>query len=939
MKTINDTSIEIMRTLFALDEVKSTPVMINCAEQLSEGARPTLVNTVALNDPQNNMKITIKNKDGVFGLTSIGAATFKSEIIRSNNSVLTRWMKANGFTGMDVIQVDHSFDKKDEKNQELYNFFKEMLYGRFHTNFGNGRTFIAVWTSASGERTCTTTFMSKGLAARFIPWYTMNLPIMQGMPLEKGGIYLAQCTSSTHSWKSAFGNVVPYPNHIVLCNDVESTRLQQVVNYVNSGEVEYNKTIDVTETNSDGLILIPINWNGDKAVPLASLRAPGVKGLGVPFDRGAYKAVAEKLGIEPMVVDLWGNKHHIDDVDLILFKSSFKWSKVLSTEEQFKNYLDLLTEYGHKVYVCKEQHLRKRPLPYQQNQVAEPSAEDESKLVDYAVTRINKENTVHGAIGLLETAAERNVARLMPEFLLEGTNMENINVKHRSHMRQCLTGVVPNLITYPFAVPDMVNVCMHIMGVADKFCKFLPAGTVTFDNDECPFGKDLIVTRNPAPGMNVLKMHNVRITGVAKGFFITSALYFNSQDLSMRTLSMDFDGDTVGTACLENPIAQAYWNGLETAKKAHGYNCVYFENASPKTPYSRKAMLDKILDAQPSEVGLVIYSLTKIRDAHYNKGQATLMEAYATQCIDAAKNGVNADVQATMDACHVIMENAQKYHVASPMHIFFKKVLPATPEVADLERVTDAVMPKYTNGTPKYCARNTYIGRYVNSIRRNCSWNLQPEMWADKDGNKIPAWVDGRDASTNPSWKKFCVKAPTNVTNLYKWSDLRSFNNSVFGQVVNEITALLADCKDRSELKDMLSKVIPMRIEEMIQYARKTKANAENFDVQDLVSALVMALYGNSFSKLLTEKKSMLRTISDAKKVFWMMFGDIVFQNVVTNVIDDVKANDSLQIPEDLELNAISTADADDGWDDSYLANISESMIPEESDDEGSFIM
>jgi len=907
------------------------PVHVRCGEKADKQSDVVMLLPDGLEDPQNNVKITLSRDPGFFEVKTNNPnnATFKSEIIRSNNSVLTRWMADNGYTGLDVIQIDHSFDKKNPGNKNLLEFFRKMLYWRFKTNLGGDRIYVAVWTSASGERTCTTTFMNLEMAKKFLPWYTMDMDIMRRMPLQKAGVYLAQCTSATHGWEVTFGNKVKYPDmkKAVCALDVESVRKSQIVNYVHDGKIEWKKLMDVIETNSDGIVIMFVDWDEKTMLKVVSVRAPGVKGALVFVDRGSYIEAAKRVGKKPVVIDIWGKEHDVRDVDIVFMKSSFKWIKAIDTEELFHEYLERLEQYGHQLYVCKEQHLRKRPLPYQQNQVAEPSAEDEKTLVDYAVNYVNKENSVAGAIKLLDSKAERYVASMMPEYLKEGTVRENINVRHRVHMRDCLTGKIPDLITYPFALPDMVNVCMHLMGVEDKF--MLKPGCVTFNNKDVPYGSHLFVTRNPAPGMNVLEMVNVEIKGLARGFFITEALYFNSQDLAMRTLSMDFDGDTVGVACLDNPIAKAFWDGIAAAKANHNYHCVYFDNASQKTPYSRDAMLNSILLAESSEVGLVIYTLTKVRDYRYDAVAATLLEAYSTQCIDAAKNGENQDVQLTKQRCHTIMEDAQKKCIAAPMHIFFKKELPPVTEVDDLEKSVLACMPKYKDGTPKYRSRANYIGRYVHNVRYSCSWNLEFDKW------NIPDWVDSRKKDADPSWKKFCRKSPVNVPNLLLFTDMKTFNASQFGQVVNEIKKEMANSDRHMAIKNVRD-LIPMRIEELVNYARANKKGAENFDEQDLLSALVMALYGRDFSSLLSKAKTMLRPISDAKKVFWMMFGGMVTKNVRDNLKGQVDIEIEAE-PVEEEQPEIAIEEAYDAGFEEWVASRTAADIPDCSDDEDSF--
>lgn len=118
--------------------------------------------------------------------------------------------------------------------------------------------------------------------------------------------------------------------------------------------VEKRMDIEVTEFDGEGLIsprmameIDPTRENGHLHHSF-QIRLPYIKGVVHEVD---FRSLYYDLGVH-MIVDIWGNWHSIEDVDMILTKSMFKgFGWMTENGLRWAEYLFRCRKYGHALYI------------------------------------------------------------------------------------------------------------------------------------------------------------------------------------------------------------------------------------------------------------------------------------------------------------------------------------------------------------------------------------------------------------------------------------------------------------------------------------------------------------------------------------------------------------------------------------------------------------
>lgn len=118
--------------------------------------------------------------------------------------------------------------------------------------------------------------------------------------------------------------------------------------------VEKTDTIEVTEFDGEGLIskelaeLIDNEYCGRHIHTSFQIRMPYIKGVVHEVD---FKSLFAELDV-PCVIDVWGHRQDIRDVDLILTKSMFKgFGWMTENGLSFSEYLSRCSKYRHALYI------------------------------------------------------------------------------------------------------------------------------------------------------------------------------------------------------------------------------------------------------------------------------------------------------------------------------------------------------------------------------------------------------------------------------------------------------------------------------------------------------------------------------------------------------------------------------------------------------------
>ena len=130
-----------------------------------------------------------------------------------------------------------------------------------------------------------------------------------------------------------------------------------------------NDVVEVKEFDGEGLIskelAARLNAGEKTAHHSFQIRLPYIKGVVHEVD---YKDLFARLGMKT-VTDLWGQKHSLSDVDMILTPSMFKGLKWMQQNGlTWGTYLDRCHQYGHALYISgKDRPTREKiiPLNYQ----------------------------------------------------------------------------------------------------------------------------------------------------------------------------------------------------------------------------------------------------------------------------------------------------------------------------------------------------------------------------------------------------------------------------------------------------------------------------------------------------------------------------------------------------------------------------------------------
>ena len=848
---------------------------------------------------------------------------FDLSCARQGQSAGTDWMQANGLTNQ-FVKVMHDLGDLGEEQREklLGEIFREGIVldvdkeKVVYKTLGQG---------ASNARKAETMFAAEGFEEKFVPWYCCGLQdlIMGGSKLEKYWVYMMQAFSSSSLWVNSFPSelkkYMPEPDldKIGVFKDLDLSHGNKKLKIIEGTLAQVKKQL-LEEKDSDGLILIIIHDTNlseeerrelqklinEYVIQAFSIRAPGVKGLAVPVLESTLRQVITSGKTAP---DIYGVEHDLSNLDMVWFKSSFKWSSAIDTKEKFEMYKAGFRANGHSIRVCKQNHPNAwRRLPAQQMQAILPNKEESEYLRSLALNPMLSHFTLDGLTDMIGNVWQRKVAKLYPRFLDEYTLKNSLQTKHITMVKQAMEGCLPNVLRYTFCAPDMLAIACHIGGLPIR--AIIKEGEVSVDlqytegagknkvrKQLTPYGYDTIITRNPTPGLGIAVLKNVQIPEKYRGLFLGNTCFISVLGQEMRMLSMDYDGDTVGVMSTYWKYAKYYASALARAKETLNYLCVYFESASDKKKYSRDAYNDSLIQEQASAVGLVIDAITRLIDimmerAHVGKkfdqkqlDDFAILEAAATLIIDAAKNGTDEMVRQTVEYSKDLIKKLQKSQ--RPMHTFWKKEV-KTEDLDkrdyDIARTCRDLMPFSINGTPRFIRRDNWMGEYVAGIQNSVKGKLPIEDWI-KDGTIDGRWVYGTERGKDifRSKNMFFSNWNKQLPSLFSYGSVvyedgkTDWSKTVFGRIIDEYLTLREELKSDKLLKAVVE-------EKSIEWKARirTEGLLNGLTYDETLTALIHACYMHGEN--VTETQAII--YSNAKDVLWMLFGQYIYNNVVRNL-------------------------------------------------------
>lgn len=228
-------------------------------------------------------------------------------------------------------------------------------------DFGNGQhRYVAFERSASMSRKCRISFIREDFFER------VSERIMLGMSIENcqlAKLYAYNGLMLTSGFRIDDMSIWDEKRVVIVGNPVSPVYEVNVITAEDDGSDDavrkYNRVqektdIEVLEFDGEGLISKEYSGKIDKAFcgehihTSFQIRMPYIKGVVHEVD---FKEMFAELDV-PIIVDIWGDKHNIEDVDLILTESMFKglaWIK--ENNLAFAQFLERCKDYNHALYI------------------------------------------------------------------------------------------------------------------------------------------------------------------------------------------------------------------------------------------------------------------------------------------------------------------------------------------------------------------------------------------------------------------------------------------------------------------------------------------------------------------------------------------------------------------------------------------------------------
>ena len=557
----------------------------------------------------------------------------------------------------------------------------------------NGVLYRPFFAGSSDIRKSTSGWIDESILPIMGKWAMCGLKTTDlNVAVNKYMAYIGLLMSATRSFQSVYGTTLDIRRVCVVPDhEVEVTG---VFDYVEGNDVyeDVKRTIKINAF--DGAALIMPEVTGNKA---STLRGPWIKACAFPFD---FRAFAKERG-KKFIVDFWGKKVNLEDVDLILTESCFKMAKQYKSWTQ---YCDAFEELGHEIAVCVEEHAPKaKAMPYQQLQTLVSGDNDDIlTFAAKAKKSVYKYTKPEGAAKLLGGNMAKATA-LYPDLVAEPFIQDRIQEAYQAKRQKIMGGKVPELGYNAFLAPDLVAMMESILGLPIEGA--LKSGECSCRN--CRNG-DVDITRNPhLDHAHVILVNRKK----ASKWFMGPTMYINIFDLTTIRLRADYDGDHVWYSQDEDLLRLVYRTNMNLDNGAIDWN-------APKAPKSKinKATVAQFVMSltQGSQIGVYADAMTKMWNL-YSTGELSDNElryncdwlTYAGNVlIDAAKHG-SANVK-----------------VPDAIKAIFKEQLPEYCRYAKADSVRPIDDPVWDT---KCTRRDSFADQYSKAAEENIPENLEIE--------------------------------------------------------------------------------------------------------------------------------------------------------------------------------------------------------------------
>lgn len=615
------------------------------------------------------------------------------------SSVLYRKVKSMGYLPQDVFvclktEIPEVYDNSPaELQQQVYDAKVKLDNIAANGLLFEGRKYKYFFAGASNARKCTTLFVREDLYATLGNWIMCGLKSGDMMVApNKRDAYLGLTASATRPFCNEFGCNLD-PSRVAIVPDKYVT-VKSVVDFVDkTGNVTFDVLRNIEINAFDGMGTIRSEISRSTAF---TMRSFWIKAAVFPTD---FDAVCEKLGANKLV-DVWGNEHNVEDLDVILTASCFKmWKLYTSWNEYLKHFNDRNAEFC----VCVAEHaLRRKSMSYQQGQTLQGDINDAEHFANKTKDILDSFKAQNKAVKLLP-ATMKPVVRAYPELLAHWYTNLTLQECYTSRRNEALGGKVLDIGYISFNAPDMVAFWQHVLGLEVE--GILHAGQCLCAQAK---GRVMDVTRNPHLDNAHVLLFNAKskIEGY-EAFFMGPTVYFNMYDLTTVRLRADYDGDHVFWSQDHDLI-----NLVRKSADILGHRPIDWDAPEGNKTKISNAVLAEMLKmrTKASQIGIYADNLTKVwgnandwlREGRINTEKYRKIIAYLTWAgnvlIDAAKHGsANVEMPKWMKD---IMKDAQ-----FPSFIEYAKANDSRPVGSDVWkekcRETDSFLDMYTDFVEK----------------------------------------------------------------------------------------------------------------------------------------------------------------------------------------------------------------------------------------------
>lgn len=431
---------------------------------------------------------------------------------------------------------------------------------------------------------------------------------------------------------------VTHPKDILVVDDLIVTCKEKVIKITDEfdgepvlTEPDNPEIIEVNDSDGYGLITPTLSetWAKDVLedyIPSGyCIRNSFCKGMVFTFDfhKFAYEYGTFNENGDCIVIDVWGNKHNIKNVDLILTTSMLKlWDSYDSIDSYLENCKK--NGYGFRVTkVCPEKLENERNMNYQFLQSYELTDEEIQELIAPTVNEIK--DVIHGDIdktilflngatsdedfSLNEIDNVTKSVMIEPSMANDPFVINRINYMIKKKITQAKIGVLKVHGNYAVISGDPFALCQKIFGVnvENNDYGLLKAGQM-YSKYWSDYGSDRVVCfRAPMSCHNNIRVMNVTVNKMMSEWYkyMTTVNIVNCHDSMAAALNgFDKDGDCLITT--DNPIL------LRNTRPAKTIMCV--QKKANKEIICESNLMQANYNSFGEEIGKVTNRITAMYD-------------------------------------------------------------------------------------------------------------------------------------------------------------------------------------------------------------------------------------------------------------------------------------------------------------------------------------